>query len=398
MLHPASDPHTLLVPAVDRAAPPDLRVLPIGVEAHRAYLARTASAVSFLQCPAWAAVKEGWSAEHLGWVDHRGDLVGAALVLYRRMPHTRRSFAYLPEGPVIDWTDPCLARWLQPLGRHLRARGAFAVRIGPPLPARVWQAKTIHSACTDGQSRRLGDVPPDAVPPLTQAVAGRLAAMGWRRGDLQITGRGDVQPPSVFEVPLLGNSQSAIWSGLSSQWRRNVAKAQRSGVEIRLGGYDDLPTFHRLLLETQTRDGFDLGRSLAYFQRQFSALAAEHPDRIRLYLAVWEGEVLAAHTMIVVGRRAWYLNGASASHRREVRPSHALQWRMMCDAQALGATVYDMRGFDDSLDRTDRAHGLLRWKLGTGGQAVEYLGEWDLPLSRPTYLAAKCYLAWRSRR
>ncbi|MEU0297806.1 hypothetical protein ABZ136_38130, partial [Streptomyces microflavus] len=50
------------------------------------------------------------------------------------------------------------------------------------------------------------------------------------------------------------------------------------------------------------------------------------------------------------------------------------------DAHALGADVYDMRGVPSCLDPEERAYGLLRWKLGTGGQVVETLGEWERPL------------------
>jgi len=100
--------------------------------------------------------------------------------------------------------------------------------------------------------------------------------------------------------------------------------------------------------------------------------------------------------MITVGRRAWYQTGASADHRREVRPSNALQWRMLLDAHALGADVYDMRGVPSTLDPGERTYGLLRWKLGTGGQVVETLGEWEMPLTgsanHALYRAFQAYL------
>jgi lipid II:glycine glycyltransferase (peptidoglycan interpeptide bridge formation enzyme) len=184
----------------------------------------------------------------------------------------------------------------------------------------------------------------------------------------------------LFQLPVKGRSRDDLWSGLSSQWQRNVKKSRRSGVETRIGGAEDLQAFHRLLGVTEERNGFNLGRSLQYYQRQFRAMNAELPGRMRLYLATHQGEVLAAHTMNVVGRRVWYQTGASASHHREVRPSHALQWRMLQDAHDLGAEYYDMRGISDCLDPDRREFGLLRWKLGTGGEVVETIGEWELTL------------------
>src|SRR3954470_6183086 len=85
---------------------------------------------SFLQTPAWAAVKPEWRAESLGWFAE-DDLVGAGLVLHRAIPvpipriRLHRSLAYLPEGPVIDWGAEDLDDWLRPMAGHLAAQGAF---------------------------------------------------------------------------------------------------------------------------------------------------------------------------------------------------------------------------------------------------------------------------------
>jgi lipid II:glycine glycyltransferase (peptidoglycan interpeptide bridge formation enzyme) len=68
---------------------------------------------------------------------------------------------------------------------------------------------------------------------------------------------------------------------------------------------------------------------------------------------------------------------------------------MMCDALATGATVYDMRGITDTVEADDPHAGLLQFKVGTGGQAVEYLGEWDLVLNRSLYAA---FMVWMKRR
>ncbi len=348
--------------------------------------------VSFLQSPAWALVKEGWRAEGVGWFGADGRPAGAALVLFRRLPGVRRSFAYLPEGPVLDWSAPDLAeRWLAPLCAWLGERGAFTVRIGPPLPYRRWSAGTLKQAV--GHGRRVRDVLPDRVEPLGAAVADRLGEAGWRRC------QDDAQPRFVLEVPLAGRSLDDLWTGLNQEWRRNVKRAGRAGVRTDVADAGALPDFHRLLGVTERRDGFRLGRSLAYYERQYAALNADGPGTMRLYTARHGGEILAAHTLIRSpdGARAWYQTGASADHRREVRPSNALQWRMLCDAHGEGASAYDMRGVPTTLDPGDREFGLLRWKLGTGGEVVETLGEWELPLhgtvNRTLHRAVQGYLA-----
>ena len=69
-----------------------------------------------------------------------------------------------------------------------------------------------------------------------------------------------------------------------------------------------------------------------------------------------------------------------------------MQWHMMCEALAEGRTVYDMRGISDSLDVSEKLTGLLQFKVGTGGYALEYVGEWDLPVRPVLAWAVSTYL------
>lgn len=374
-------------------------VRPISADAHLAFAADEANAdtVSFLQCPSWGAVKNEWRYESIGWV--RGtELVGAATVLYRDLPRTRRCLAYLPEGPMIDWygerTPSRLADWLNPLLKHLRARRAFTVKIGPKVATRVWSAATVKRAMADENRSRLGDVPPDHVDVRADGLARRLRELGWRRQEAGASGFGDFQPRYLFRLPLDGRDETTVRAGLNQQWRRNIRTAERAGVWVERADRAALPEFHRLYLATAARDGFT-PRPLGYFQRMFEAFQAEDPDRIRLYLARRGPDALAAATMVRVGRHAWFGYGASADHDREARPSNALQWRMIQDCLADGMSVYDLRGIGDTLDPDHHLFGLLRFKVGTGGEAVEYLGEWDLPLNRLLHRVFQLYLARR---
>jgi vancomycin resistance protein VanK len=127
------------------------------------------------------------------------------------------------------------------------------------------------------------------------------------------------------------------------------------------------------------------------------ALGAEDPDRFRLYLARHEGDLVAATIMVRVGAHAWYSYGASSTEKREVRGSNALQWAMIRTALAEGRDVYDLRGITPTLAADDSHVGLIQFKVGTGGRAVEYVGEWDLPLRPTLYRAFDLYMRRRAR-
>ncbi len=378
-----------------------LRVQTITAEEHRAFLAGRRSA-SFLQTPGWGRVKSEWRAESLGWA-RDGDLAGAALVLHRPLPRVGRwSLAYLPEGPVIDWDADDLAAWLDPMVRHLAGRGAFAVRMGPPVVCRRWSAAVVKQGLADEGVARLEELPPTYRSPVGAKVTSQLGELGWRPQRAE-EGFAAGQPQYNFWVPLRAGdgeprSEADLLASMNQLWRRNIRKAEKAGVlaarvpQDRLDG--ELAAFHALYVHTAERDGFT-PRPVSYFRTMFDALLADDPDRIALYAARHEGDLVAATVLVRVGGHAWYSYGASSTEKRDVRGSNAVQWRMLADSLAAGADVYDLRGITDTLDPGDPHAGLVQFKVGTGGEAVEYAGEWDLPVRRLLYRAFSLYMARR---
>jgi vancomycin resistance protein VanK len=176
---------------------------------------------------------------------------------------------------------------------------------------------------------------------------------------------------------------------MNQQWRRNIKKAAKEGVEVTVGS--DLKAFHDLYVHTAERDRFT-PRPLRYFETMFDAMSAA-----KLYLAHHRGELVAATILVRVGAHAWYLYGASSTSKREVRGSNACQWAMIRDSLAAGCDVYDLRGITPTLDADDPHVGLIQFKVGTGGQAVRYVGEWDLPLRPMVYRAFDLYMKRRRR-
>ncbi len=389
--------------------PQALTVRAITPEQHLEHLRRVADeggSASFLQTPAWGLVKSEWRHESIGWsvagAGTADELVGVGLVLYRQLPRVKRYLAYLPEGPVIDWEAEDLRAWLNPMVRHLKKAGAFGVRMGPPVVTRRWEAAAVKQGISDDGVRRLGDVPPTDRSRAGAHVVSQLLELGWQQQAVE-GGFAAGQPQYNFWVPLRAADGSArteddVLAGMNQQWRRNIKKAVKSGVEVSVADpvehEVDLKAFHDLYVHTAERDHFT-PRPLSYFQAMFSALVAEEPDRIRLYLARHEGDLVAATVLVKVGGHTWYSYGASSTEKRDVRGSNAAQWQMIRDALASQAEVYDLRGITDTLDPDDPHVGLIRFKVGTGGEAVEYAGEWDLPINPLVYKAFSLYMARR---
>ncbi|MFI0573584.1 lipid II:glycine glycyltransferase FemX [Streptomyces tendae] len=401
-------------------------VRPISAAEHLAFV-RAQRSVSFLQTPAWGRVKTEWRSESVGWYDGPR-LVGAGLVLHRPVPRLQRyTLAYLPEGPVIDWTGD-IAVWLDPLAAYLKARGAFAIRLGPPVRTDVWSADQVKEGIADASTRRLTDVNAHWTDPVGAGVTGRLRDAGWLPQSPE-DGFGVGHPQFKYELPLAGRTEDDLLKGMNQLWRRNIRKAAKEGVEVTVrrvtgeqvtdgrdtGGHgparrgmagrdadgqglsgEDLHAFHDLYVHTAERDHFT-PRPLRYFETMFAVLGAEDPERVGLYLARHRGDLVAATVMVRVGTHAVYAYGASSTEKREVRGSNACQWAMIRDALAAGCDVYDLRGITPTLDADDPHVGLVQFKVGTGGQAVRYVGEWDLPLRPLVYRTFDLYMKRRGR-
>jgi lipid II:glycine glycyltransferase (peptidoglycan interpeptide bridge formation enzyme) len=256
----------------------------------------------------------------------------------------------------------------------------------------------VKEGIADPRVEGLGDLPPSERSQPGARVVSQLRELGWRP---QVTEDGFAagQPQYNFQVPLRDGdaprTEQDLLQGMNQLWRRNIKKADKAGVEVSHGDPErDLKVFHDLYVQTAERDRFT-PRPLSYFQTMFDALLEEEPDRIRLYLARHEGELVAATIWVRVGAHTWYSYGASTTLKREVRGSNAVQWAMMKDSLAAGADVYDLRGITETLDPEDPHLGLIQFKVGTGGEAVEYVGEWDLPVNRLLYKGFDLYMRRR---
>ncbi|TCC47474.1 peptidoglycan bridge formation glycyltransferase FemA/FemB family protein [Kribbella capetownensis] len=371
-----------------------LTVQPISSAEHLAFV-QAQRAVSFLQTPAWGSVKTEWRSESLGWYDGRR-LVGAGLVLHRPVPRLERyTLAYLPEGPVIDWTGE-LDAWLDPLAAYLKAGGAFAIRLGPPVRTDTWCAARVKEGIADPGIERLTDLPSQQVDPVGARVTSQLRDAGWLPQSPE-DGFGAGHPQYNFVLPLVGRTEEDLLKGMNQLWRRNIKRAAKEGVEVTVGDVtvdEGLKAFHDLYVHTAERDHFT-PRPLRYFETMVAAMNGEDPERLRLYLARHQGDLVAATIMVRVGAQAWYSYGASSTEKREVRGSNACQWAMIRDSLEAGCDVYNLRGITPTLDAADPHVGLIQFKVGTGGQAVRYVGEWDLPLRPMVYRAFDVYMRRR---
>jgi lipid II:glycine glycyltransferase (peptidoglycan interpeptide bridge formation enzyme) len=263
------------------------------------------------------------------------------------------SLCYVPHGPLVSSRTNQNEYYLSSISKHLREYlpvGCIFVRYDLP-----WGV--------EGAQRR----PMDLLAP-------------FRRAPM------DIQPPSTVVVDL-SKSEEELLSSMKAKTRYNIRLAERKGVEVRTGSIEELDRWYALYEETAERDRITI-HSKGYYRKLFE-LVDEVPGGVRreahLLLAFSGEELLAGIIVMVNGRRATYLYGASSNLKRNFMASYLVQWRAMLLAKGKGCALYDLFGipFDD--DPSDPMHGLYRFKTGLGGTILNRPGSWDYPLSGPLY-------------
>jgi len=301
-----------------------------------------------LQTRSWGALKSqfGWADERVGLIQD-GALVAGAQLLYRRLPTGMGRLAYVPKGPLMDWSDEEQTEDLLSILDHTaRSQGAIALTVEPDLP----------------------DEP---------TPSERLRSLGFQPSPL-----GSVQPRRTIVVDL-SPEEEEILMAMKSKTRYNVRLAGRKGVTVRAGDEADLPTFHALMAATSARGDFGI-HTPAYYEAAHRLFVDQ--NRARLLLAEVEGKPVAAVIVFALPPRSWYFYGASSNAHREKMPTYLLQWEAMRWAKSLGCTSYDLYGVPDEdketlerefTQRNDGLWGVYRFKRGFGGRLARSVGAWD---------------------
>ena len=367
-----------------------VKIRAISQAEHRLFLSNLSSA-SFLQLPEWGSVKIDWKSHSLGLFEDE-NLIGVALLLTRKLPIVGKSFGYIPEGPVLLNSSAFTGNLLKALEIYSRQEKIFLLRIGPAIPFRDWDNSVIKSALASDDATSLLETQPSNEYQEGRSLMNELKEKGWR-AVISDSGFSEGQPNFVFQLELKGIPEAKLLEGFNQLWRRNIKKADKEGVEVSEGMRQDLALFHQVYVETAKRDKFT-PRPLRYFERMWDELN-KNDKHLTLYLARWQGQVIAATIAIRVGNHVWYSYGASSAFGREARGSNAIQWAMIKDAIDQGAECYDMRGITPTLDPKDPHVGLIQFKVGTGGYARQLVGEWEKPIFRFWSLAFATYLRLR---
>lgn len=302
----------------------------------------------FAQSSLWAKQKPAWKWRAIVSRGADGRIRGSIAFLIRTMPYIHKTMLYACRGPVCDLDDRETFGELVAAARELaKEYKAYVIKIDPDVPVE-----------NEDFRRMLEDF-----------------GFRTRHGGKNFEA---IQPKFVFRLWLNGRTEDELMASFHQKWRYNIRLAQKKGVEVRICGKELVPDFTRIMLETGLRDGF-VTRSESYFSNMLDNLG----EHARLYMAYYEGQAIAGTLAIWYGDKVWYLYGASSNEHRNLMPNYMLQWSMIEWAVEKGCRIYDFRGVPGRVGEDHPLYGLYKFKLGFGGDYVEFVGEMDMVLSKP---------------
>lgn len=315
-------------------------------------------AFSIMQSYEWGAFKQaqGWQVIRVG-VEKDGQILAGAQMLIKSLPTGIGSIAYIPRGPLLDWTDTDTVHLMfdalhEEAGRH----NAISLKIEPSI---------------------------EYTPENIQL----LESHNFKRSDF------NNQPQCSMLIDLSPDHETLL-QNMHKTTRYNVRYSARKGVEVREATLADIDIFYALLKGTAERAGFP-ARSKDYYYEEWKILAGA--DSLICFLALYEDEVLAMRMPAAFGHYAATLHSGSSGAHSKLKPNELLMWECIKWAKERGCKIYDVWGIPDAVgeniylgtplpeDQTEGLWGVYQFKSGFGGEVIYYVGAYDFVYSRLWY-------------
>jgi len=308
------------------------------------------STFGLLQGWEWGAFKEklGWEVKRIA-VEEGDKITAAAQMLIKYLPGKLASIAYIPRGPLVDWSDDeTLQCLLNEVHRVARQQHAIFLKIEPPI------RKTIE------YQEQL------------QKLSFRASAKTNQPRNTIIL---DITP-----------EPDALLLQMRQKTRQYIRRAEREGITIRIGSSEDLHAYIELMHETGKREHFP-ARSEKYYENEYEALSQK--GECALLIAQRDGKLLAARTVCFFGSHAAEFHAGSVGGSDNLHPNYLLVWEAIKLAKSKGCVSYDLWGIPDEIEgnveldepsylqRRDGLWGVYRFKSGFSRNVISYIGAYD---------------------
>lgn len=310
------------------------------------------------QDPKWGELKANWGHLYLYRENEAGDIVAAMAVLtIEAVPG--KLLAYCPKGPVANVSDVDLISSLVKEAVDNLPENVFLVRMDPEVE---FDEKLDQAYQEAGFKTRNVNV---------KNMHGNIQPR--KNVVLFYDGRGE--GASVIE------NEEQLMLHFKRDYRNQIRRAIKDGVTITAGtSKEDVDAFFETYKMMAKAQGIT-HRPIEYFYRMQELWDGD--EAFRVFLAHFEGQVVAAGIGFAYGDKIWYMYAGSNRAFAKHYPPYLIQWEMLKWGLAHKKVRYDFGGVGDFVSED----GLYKFKHGFAyhDPHVEYIGELDYVLDEAAY-------------
>lgn len=315
-------------------------------------------AFALMQSWDWGEFKQkmGWQVHRLA-VYQQNRIVAAAQLLIKPLPGGLGSIAYIPRGPLCDWTErETVTSLLAEIHRVARAHKAVFLKIEPPL---------LKSSQNDTM----------------------LRGLGFRYSS-------NTNQPRNTIVMDISQDLEGILGQMRKKTRQYIRKAEKEEIKVRACTREDLPAFIDLMHQMGKREKFP-ARSSAYYETEWEIFSRN--GQAIYWMAYHGGNLAAVRSAYRFGSHSAEFHAGYESGNAGLHVNYLLVWECIKWAKKNDCTTFDLWGIPDDIGesieedelqfnkRTDGLWGVYHFKSGFSKNIVMYTGAYDYVYSGIPY-------------
>lgn len=376
----------------------------------------------FSQSSYWGNLKKmnGWESHMVG-IKKDGKIVGASLLLSKKIPLFHRYFFYAPRGFLIDYDDVLFVKeFVDGIVHYIKKCNGIFIKINPMIS---YQER-------DGDGNIVGN-------DNRQDLVNMLMELGFRHNGFPMDYGVDLEPRWISVLDIDGKSSEDLLKEMRPTTRNVILNSYKYGLELVELKRDELSIYKKMMEETGERRGF-IDRPLAYYEKMYDEFhdsgsikvmvvkldlkrysvslqkrIEEMNDRISLEeskekpregrLREWRDQVcsvrsnlekilelmdiygqqvyVAGGVFMTFGRQVVSLFGASYQEFMKYNGQYFLNYEMIKFAVDHGFESYNFLGITGHFDPDHEMYGLFNFKRGFGATVQELIGEFTLVVS-----------------
>lgn len=391
--------------------------------------------ISFYQTSEWANLKKknGWVPHFLG-LKNDEKIIGASLILSKKIKPINKNLFYAPRGFLIDYTDKeLLSTWTKELKKYIRENKGIFVKIDPYIE---YQERD-----NEGQIVKHGRN--------NYLAHKNLKELGYKHFGFNLM-QETLQPRWMHVIDTKGLTLEEVNAKMDSKTRQILRKNERCGITVREIEKDELKTFKEIMQKTSDRREF-IDRPFSYYESMWDSLhdsgilkiligeidfniyekntieeleqnKKELEDRIYKHdnnllhmnekkyknsnklnedaikrlesdlekinnykKEFGEKQVLGGILFLIYGNEVLSLLGGTLDNVMNFKSAYNIHYAGIKYAVENKYNRYNFYGITGIFDPKNPLYGLYLFKKSFGGHVVELNGEYNLVISKPWY-------------